>query len=479
MRALRAVAFLHASLAAALGLTSAGCTSASSSSGSGTGGDASPATHHFACIDPLPILVTGKDTGYDTCKGGTVRRRAILDCPTAPLPTSECTYDAAPSGVGKCASNGDCDAGPFGVCSVPFTDPYAGYCSCSYGCARDSDCASGQICLCGDPVGRCVGASCNAGTCGAGEECASYWLEYCTGCLQGFACQSVADTCFSDLDCDGGVCTLGGAFTPGPTTRWCSYGSGGSCCGFGRPFLVGHDPRVAASVERADWRASLAPEVASLSPSERARLARHWTEAGRMEHASIAAFARFALQLLSLGAPPDLVVAAQRAMEDETRHAQLAFGLASAYAGAEVGPGPLDVRGSLEAMDLRSIVATTFAEGCIGETVATLEASEALADLGDRDPAVAAVLTVIATDEARHAELAWRSVAWMVQTFGQAARDALEDAVRASLAEPPRPVHDEALRGIVLPLSTALLGEQVVRPRTSRPVSSASSLCES
>jgi hypothetical protein len=205
-----------------------------------------------------------------------------------------------------------------------------------------------------------------------------------------------------------------------------------------------------------------------------------------MEHASIAAFARFVLQLLALGAPPDLVADAQRAMADETRHAGLAFGLASAYAGADIGPGRLAASGCLEAMDLRSIVTTTFVEGCIGETVAALEATEALDYLRGSDQAVAAVLATIASDEARHAELAWRSLAWMVTAFQQPARDALEDALAGALAEATRhsrgangqetpdrdsalldhgvlaesaraAIHGEALRSVVVPLAKALL----------------------
>jgi hypothetical protein len=378
----------------------------------------------------------------------------------------------------------------FGVCNAGYYPDIP--CSCSYGCTRDSECAKGEICLCGDPVGTCIAASCNAGTCGAGMECANYSFQYCPGCTQGFACQTGADTCFSGLDCsDAGAAAC--SIAPDAGARACSpVGPGGSCCSFGRPFLVDDRARVAALVERADWRASGTPEVASLPPSVRSGLARHWAEAARMEHASIAAFARFVLQLLALGAPPDLVVDAQRAMEDETRHAQLAFGLASAYAGADIGPGRLSTRGSLEAMDLRSILATTFAEGCIGETVAALDATEALEHVRDRDPAVAAVLATIAADEARHAALAWRSVAWMVRTFGQAARDALEDALRRALAEEMRQspgareqeagdrggsllergvlaesvraeIREEVLRGVVVPLAEALLGGRGTR----------------
>src|SRR5271170_8127653 len=111
-------------------------------------------------------------------------------------------------------------------------------------------------------------------------------------------------------------------------------------------------------------------------------------------------------------------------------------------------------------MDVKSVVATTFAEGCIGETVAALEATEALAEGEGRDPALAAVLTMIAEDEARHAELAWRSVAWMVRSFGAAAREALVDALRGALGEASWPARDEALRGAVVPLVTALVARE-------------------
>jgi hypothetical protein len=133
-----------------------------------------------------------------------------------------------------------------------------------------------------------------------------------------------------------------------------------------------------------------------------------------MEHASIAAFARFALELMSLGAPPELLVATQSAMADETIHARDAFALASAYAGKPVGPGVLDVSQALGARTPLDIVRTAILEGCIGETVAAVEAAEALARA--TDPAVRTVLARITQDESRHAELAWRFVQWVLES---------------------------------------------------------------
>lgn len=94
-----------------------------------------------------------------------------------------------------------------------------------------------------------------------------------------------------------------------------------------------------------------------------------------MEHASVAAFARFTLELLALGAPASLVDAASSAMADEVRHARSCFGLATYYSGAVVGPGPLPVGGALTDVELLHTVELAVLEGCIGETSAALEAA--------------------------------------------------------------------------------------------------------
>jgi len=73
----------------------------------------------------------------------------------------------------------------------------------------------------------------------------------------------------------------------------------------------------------------------------------------------------------------------------------------------------------------------TIAEGCIGETVAAIEAAEALAHC--EDEAARATLARIAQDETRHAELAWRFVAWALErgpaALREQARAAFADAV--------------------------------------------------
>jgi hypothetical protein len=88
-----------------------------------------------------------------------------------------------------------------------------------------------------------------------------------------------------------------------------------------------------------------------------------------------------------------------------------------------VGAAPLDIPASLPLRnDLVEVAVSTFVEGCIGETLSAALAHEQAA--GATDPEVRAALELIAADEARHAELAWRTVAWAIRQ-GAHVRDAI------------------------------------------------------
>jgi hypothetical protein len=181
--------------------------------------------------------------------------------------------------------------------------------------------------------------------------------------------------------------------------------------------------RVAAVAIRADWleTEALSVHTRSLSDRDRARCAEHWARMAQMEHASIAAFARFSLDLLALGAPANLVAEAARAMGDEQRHATRCFALASAHAGRALGPDALSIDGSVVMPTLESVLETTLLEGCIGELVAACEARESASVA--RDPFVRRTLSEIAVDESRHATLAWRFLGWAIERGGAALLD--------------------------------------------------------
>ncbi len=209
------------------------------------------------------------------------------------------------------------------------------------------------------------------------------------------------------------------------------------CPGGGRPYLVDDQPRVASVLRGTEsrWAEGERPRVDDLTAAERAALAAAWTADALAEHASVASFSRFSLALLAVGAPGDLLHLAHGAALDEVRHAQLCFALASAYAGEPLAPGRFPAGEAMEVgASLAALAVSTVREGCIGETVAAVLAAEQLARA--TDPAVRAALAEIAADEARHAELAWRTVAWAVETGGCEVRTAVSRAFGEAVAKP-------------------------------------------
>jgi hypothetical protein len=184
-----------------------------------------------------------------------------------------------------------------------------------------------------------------------------------------------------------------------------------------RPFLIGTALRSARSQIRDDWSAARLKAddesaASALDPLTARELARSWLADGLEEHASIAAFARFSMLLLSVAAPPELVAASQRASLDEIAHARDCFALARRYGAQDAGPGALDVHDALSPMSLADLAALTTEEGCVGETLGAALAAEQLAVTDD--PETRRILARIVRDEARHAELAWRFVAWAI-----------------------------------------------------------------
>lgn len=386
-------------------------TVASSSSSSATSSSSSgfiPGTGE--CLNPKPVIIEGVDVGLDICAGGQYRRRAAVDCPAVPPDPNSC--------CGTCPDGQICDS--WGEIA----------CTCVPTCIKDSDCMADQMCFCGPNGGRCLPGKCNtAADCAAGQECTSW--DTTSGCLYlEFVCTTPEDTCSGPLDCNNQVPGTYCALQP-DGHRSCQPGG----CAIGRPFLIENEARTAGVERRDDWcEKDALPEVVGLDERIRDELAKAWEHTAQMEHASIAAFARFALELLALGAPSDLIMRTNAAMVDETNHTRMAFALASAYRGKPVGPGRLNIdKAMAEGDDVVSILRRVIREGCVGETVAAVEAGEAATRASD--PVVRKALETIAADESAHAELAWRTVKWALQTFGADVRDAIRDEMARLVEE--------------------------------------------
>ena len=191
------------------------------------------------------------------------------------------------------------------------------------------------------------------------------------------------------------------------------FESGGACCG--RPLLEsGHMVLAPARADISGWDGASRLQPSTSSPEAIETAGAYWLEAARMEHASIASFSRFAIELLRLGAPSDLVMRAHEAARDEIGHARLCFGLASEFLMQPLGPGPLPLGDSLQLSADRADFAESVAlEGCVGETLAALEAAARLRHV--TDPTLRAALTLIIDEETDHAALAWETLTWLLE----------------------------------------------------------------
>ncbi|MEM6956552.1 MAG: ferritin-like domain-containing protein [Myxococcota bacterium] len=205
----------------------------------------------------------------------------------------------------------------------------------------------------------------------------------------------------------------------------------------GRVLRVNNRAQLADRAIGDGWNGS-APtiETAQLRPSERAVLGELWHLSARMEHASVAAFAKLSLRLVELGAPASLVQRAHAAALDEVRHATACFDVAGQLTGKRWTAGPLRAlsgavrprRTRQEALD--ALAAGSLRDGAFAEGLAARTAERASAFASD--PALAALLKVISQEERAHAELGWDIVCWCLR---EGAKIGVLQAVMSELAQ--------------------------------------------
>lgn len=388
------------------------------------------------CEGSTEVLVDGNPTGYEQCPDGAINRVSAV----AVDPTISATACQGTETFSYCSTDADCTDQAYGKCITGVED-WSGdtYCGCVYSCTVDSDCGAGQVCAPQGikPLGwgvewsLCVTAGCTTNSDCATGECG--FDSYNDGCgeVPVLACRDDAqDSCRSDDDCGDDDCGALGAQGPFECVE--------ENCAIGRPLMVEGQARTAES-GGSGWCGEV-PSLA-LDADEGAR----WLAVAEMEHASVASFARFTLQLMALGAPPALLAQAQQAAADEVEHARLAYGIASQLLGCEVGPGPLPLDGFSVETSPEAVMAALIEEACVGETLGVAEALHR-ADTAT-DPILKAVHARIAADEQRHARLAWDTLAWMVGRFGL----------------DPRPHFERALAGLKDPVHLAA-ADEVIRP---------------
>ena len=217
-------------------------------------------------------------------------------------------------------------------------------------------------------------------------------------------------------------------------------------CVCGRPFVVDGHARTAAATATSAWISAVSALAPKPSGHHQA-LAAAWRADAMDEHASVASFFAFGMELLACGAPPALVAAAAQAAAQEVAHAQLCLALATRLDGQTAGPGALDCSGGGGQRGLAELAAATVREGCVGETIAAAHAATAASHA--TEPAVREALRRIADDEAGHAELAWRFVAWALATGDAQVRVAVTGAFAELLGPTARFVGRHDLVGDV------------------------------
>ncbi|HEX8795055.1 MAG TPA: hypothetical protein VF765_29110 [Polyangiaceae bacterium] len=167
--------------------------------------------------------------------------------------------------------------------------------------------------------------------------------------------------------------------------------------------------------------------------SEGARLA----AMAYLEAVSVHAFERLERELEAHRAPPTLLREARRARRDEVRHTAMTTRLARRHG---ISPRIPDSPAPARARTLLEVAIENAVEGCIRETYgAVLGLVEAQTSPNN---SIRRAMKSIASDECRHADLAWAVHAWaMPRLTGddrRAVQRAMKDAVTEIAASDPR-----------------------------------------
>jgi len=163
--------------------------------------DAGDAAEGFTGFDGTSLrcgTTESAPNGFERCETGALRRVAPSTCSSS-VPRTEAIEGHSP-GIDECDHDSDCSDLPLGHCARREGGSAN---ACVAGCIEDSDCAAGRVCLCGEPVGRCIPADCTSGAdCEAGFDCLLY--DGPTSCLpQLLACQRPGDACAGSRGCSG------------------------------------------------------------------------------------------------------------------------------------------------------------------------------------------------------------------------------------------------------------------------------------
>ncbi|MCA9642630.1 MAG: hypothetical protein KC492_18165, partial [Myxococcales bacterium] len=155
---------------------------------------------------------------------------------------------------------------------------------------------------------------------------------------------------------------------------------------------------------------------------------KYFADCAQLERAAVIAFERLSRELEALGAPLELLRDAERARQDEVRHAATMEKLAAHFdtAVGEVRVEDVPLRNAFE------VALENAVEGCVRESFAALvglwQSERASTDLQQ-------ALREIAVDELRHAALSWRVARWLEPRLSDEERSQVERARKLAFNE--------------------------------------------
>lgn len=149
------------------------------------------------------------------------------------------------------------------------------------------------------------------------------------------------------------------------------------------------------------------PSLAGLGGSARRTLSGVWAYRANAEREAEARFRRLARELAEVGAPPEAISLAERAVRDEQRHAALCVALATHYGGGSPALGPVEdvPLGPRQASLAERVLYEAVAFCCITETLNS--ALMQVAHEHARVPEARAALRSILRDEVQHSRIGW------------------------------------------------------------------------
>ena len=126
---------------------------------------------------------------------------------------------------------------------------------------------------------------------------------------------------------------------------------------FGRLLVIDGISRATSAVvgktdtsnPQTTWNIDQTPSILANSSLNQV-IAMEFSNQANGEHASVASFARHTLQLMTMEAPPTLLMGSIKAAVDEIRHAKNCYGIAETFLGKNIQPSTLDIDGSLKAL---------------------------------------------------------------------------------------------------------------------------------